>query len=356
MTRPQKPKKRRSSWRARILLMVGTLVISLLLLEVVARWVVPKEIFSFGPVYTTDAEIGYRFKANQSEYAFGAQLATNSFGFRGPEWQLAKTPGTLRIALIGDSFAFGFGVEFDQTYGEQLANRLRALTDRPVEVLNFGVPGFNTVTELAVLRTCAFPFAPDLVLTLLVSNDHESSLLVDADGYLQHSGDTRVESQFTPRRSRWGFLRHSALLTWAKLQWSALQATESSDDEVLTANPAPNDWTAGLIPGPIQELDRERLLVPLLAMQADCSDREIPFVLASFATAQLFRRVVREIVTTTDTRHIDLVRLFPETASWDEMVEKFGLGWDSHPNAEAHGRWAEATASLLIEAQLVAPK
>ena len=67
-------------------------------------------------IYEVDGVAGYRLKPNVSEYAFGAQVDTNSHGRRGPEWSASKSDDSYRVALIGDSLAFGFGVPFEQTW------------------------------------------------------------------------------------------------------------------------------------------------------------------------------------------------------------------------------------------------
>ena len=55
--------------------------------------------------------------------------------------------GALRILLLGDSVAFGFGVADDQTFGNHLEELLATLVPdgapRPV-VMTVGCPGWNT--------------------------------------------------------------------------------------------------------------------------------------------------------------------------------------------------------------------
>ena len=68
----------------------------------------------------------------------------NRDGWRGPDVQLEHPPGTLRIALLGDSFIEAFEVPFDSTVGEVVERRLTALRGSPVEVLNFGNGGYGT--------------------------------------------------------------------------------------------------------------------------------------------------------------------------------------------------------------------
>ncbi len=71
-----------------------------------------------------------------------------------------------RIAVLGDSYVFGHGVEEDETF----AARMREL--RPDwEVLNFGVTGYSTDQELLLLENVVLPLEPNLVLVCLYRND-----------------------------------------------------------------------------------------------------------------------------------------------------------------------------------------
>lgn len=96
----------------------------------------------------------------------------NARGFRGPDFALDKDPDTLRVALIGDSYVWGVGVEVD----DMLDARLRAdlvvrLPGRRLEVLNLGVPGDNLSSHVDLYRE-ATRLAPDVVvLCLTLPND-----------------------------------------------------------------------------------------------------------------------------------------------------------------------------------------
>src|SRR6185312_6778754 len=66
-----------------------------------------------------------------------------SLGFREPEWG-PRQPGVTRVALIGDSYVFGSGVDAGDTLDRALAATLQEIApDRRFEVLNLGVPGDN---------------------------------------------------------------------------------------------------------------------------------------------------------------------------------------------------------------------
>ncbi len=106
----------------------------------------------------------------------GMQVRTNSLGMRGGEPAPAD-PSLFRIAALGDSFTFGFGVAEEETYPavlERILNGSSSARDRRFEVLNLGVVGYNTIDEAVVLEHRALPLDPRVVLLGYVLNDPES--------------------------------------------------------------------------------------------------------------------------------------------------------------------------------------
>src|SRR6185295_13051929 len=89
-------------------------------------------------------------------------VVTSSLGFRGREHAVPKPPGAFRILGLGDSFTFGRHAP-DEVYLELLEARLRA-RGFPVDVINAGVPGYDTAQELGQLRKAGLGLGPDLVL------------------------------------------------------------------------------------------------------------------------------------------------------------------------------------------------
>src|SRR6185312_11095559 len=96
---------------------------------------------------------------------------TNSAGLHDHEYSVAKPPGTFRIVVLGDSVAFGYRVDLDASMTKVLERKLNATGDMRVEVLNFGVPCYNTTQEVAYLNDTALEYAPGLVLLIYVLND-----------------------------------------------------------------------------------------------------------------------------------------------------------------------------------------
>ena len=96
-----------------------------------------------------------------------AFVTINSAGFRDREHSLAKPPDTVRIAVLGDSFAEAVQVPLEKTFWSVLEGELQrrhVFGERQVEVLNFGISGHGTAQQLQVLRHYVWPYEPDLVL------------------------------------------------------------------------------------------------------------------------------------------------------------------------------------------------
>lgn len=101
-----------------------------------------------------------------------AWVHTNSQGFRDREYALAKPSGTYRVLGLGDSLMFGWGVEEGRDYLAVLERRLqREHPERPWEVINAAVPGYNAVMEAASLKARGLAYQPDLLIVGYCGND-----------------------------------------------------------------------------------------------------------------------------------------------------------------------------------------
>ena len=100
-------------------------------------------------------------------------LRTNREGMRSSrEYEREKPPGTFRIVGVGDSGMFGWNVHQGEDYMAVLEGLLNRRNDGTTyEALNFGVPGYNTGQELAMLRDRGLAFEPDVVLVGWCDND-----------------------------------------------------------------------------------------------------------------------------------------------------------------------------------------
>jgi len=91
----------------------------------------------------------------------------NSAGFRDFEYKIDKDPGVTRIAVIGDSIAYGECVEsfgFEETYAKRLEQLLNKEKKKRFEVLNFGVSGYGTTQIFEHFKDKAMKYKPDIVI------------------------------------------------------------------------------------------------------------------------------------------------------------------------------------------------
>ena len=147
------------SWLQNIFLIAVSLCFALLLGEVVARIFFPQDL-RFN-VTQWDEYTGFWHIPNiegitkHRDYLMKVKI--NSKGLRAREYEYVKSANTIRIAVFGDSFTFGEGVQNDETYPAQLeklfkANRSINSQGRKVEVINFGVGKTGTSHQYALYK------------------------------------------------------------------------------------------------------------------------------------------------------------------------------------------------------------
>jgi len=98
---------------------------------------------------------------------FDSPHRINALGFRGPEIDRAKG-AHYRIVALGESTTFGATLEAgDRPWPEILASRIATdlACERPVQVINAGVPGWTLANNLARLVADVWPLAPDAIVS-----------------------------------------------------------------------------------------------------------------------------------------------------------------------------------------------
>lgn len=118
-------------------------------------------------------DVVYEMVPGVDVYFRNKVVRSNSIGMRDREYPVEKPPNTYRIACLGDSVMFGWGVDVDECYAKVLEQWLNDLPQpHPIyEVMNFALPGYNTSIEVALFERKALQFDPDLVLIQFINND-----------------------------------------------------------------------------------------------------------------------------------------------------------------------------------------
>lgn len=162
------------SLKHKLVLLVVAAAVALLGAELAVR------LFDIGPEIAAVWSGNHRLSANPAlryELLPGSpdgESSINSHGMRDREYSVSKVPGVFRIACIGDSIVYGYGVTQDESYCarlEQMLDGVGGAGGVTFEVLNFGVTGYSFTQIMENLRTRVLPFDPDLIHYAYCLND-----------------------------------------------------------------------------------------------------------------------------------------------------------------------------------------
>lgn len=157
----------------RFLTVVGAVAVGLLLAELSLRVVG----FRYLNLYQEDQYLGFSLRPGAQGWwtrEGRAYVKINGDGLRDREHSKSKPPGTLRIAVLGDSYAEALQVEAADAFWAVAEQRLQgcgAFGGKRAEVINFGVSGFSTARELITLRRRVWQYSPDVVVLVVTTGN-----------------------------------------------------------------------------------------------------------------------------------------------------------------------------------------
>lgn len=276
----------------------------------------------------------HRYDAVARRDPWAVECRYNSLHFRGPEIG-PKPPGTLRVAVLGDSFTEGEGVREEDAYPrvlERLLNRGRLR----YEVDNCGRRGAD-FPQLAELFDQVMALDPDVVVYAMVLNDPERSRAFEAR-------QSYVDDWILDRG------RPGAGLEEPPLWSSRLAAFVRDRVDRVRIGRATTRWYREMYGEPNRQgwaRTRERIE----AMNRRCRSRGVEFLLVSwpllvdldhypFAGVS---RTIEAFCLSAGIRRLDLLpalRGRPTRSLWVHPV-------DMHPNEVAHRLAAEALAPVI---------
>jgi hypothetical protein len=123
------------------------------------------------PIYEADPVRVYRLKSNldylHQTSEFTARYLTDETGLRTDGRRatppVGKSNDTFRILSLGPSFAFGWGVNYEDSYIYKIADGLRVPGKR-VELINLGTPSQPISYQLKWLKETGYVYQPDLIV------------------------------------------------------------------------------------------------------------------------------------------------------------------------------------------------
>jgi hypothetical protein len=257
------------------------------------------------------SEIGWRMVPSHT-FEMTVERTTSSYisnaqGFRSPHD--FSQPAAATIALVGDSFTWGWGVDYPQTFAARLEQRLVA-----GRVNDYGMPGFGIDQIWQSTRTQALPVKPALVVVGFIDDDFSRSLypIRPEEGFPKPRFELSG-GELKPQPPRDSLLQHSAV-------WRLV------DDSFLRVRPFGEWWALNT--------------AFFDAMGRDCAQQGVPvvFVRLPQIDGSAFPSLARHF------RHqglayIDLGESSPE--------EDLHYQEDRHLNARGHARVASMVADWI---------
>jgi hypothetical protein len=171
--------------------------------------------------YRPDAQVGWTLRPGTQGWFIkegGSYVRANAAGFRDRDHTLDKPDGVYRIAVLGDEHSEAMQVTLAETWWALLGERLASCGfagAKTIEMLNFGLTGFGTGQEYALLESVAMRYQPDLVLLQFTGgNDAQNNSFALAEEKdrpfyrLDAQGRLRLDDSYA---SEPHFLRHAAL-------------------------------------------------------------------------------------------------------------------------------------------------
>ncbi len=118
-----------------------------------------------------DSFVGWVNKPGVSGFSYGpdnrvSPLKINSRGLRDRDIGYQKPAGVKRIVVLGDSFAWGYGLKTEERFSDILG---RDFPD--TQVINMGVVGYSTDQECTLFEREGIKYGPDLIILLVHDTD-----------------------------------------------------------------------------------------------------------------------------------------------------------------------------------------
>ncbi len=129
-------------------------------------------------------DLPYRLRPGARVELRGRAVTVNESGLRSLPTARPDGDADARILVLGDSVVFGTSVADEDTFSVRLEEELASRSGRHTRVLNAGVPGYNTTSELAFYTLLGGSIRPDQVLLGVSLNDFGETPGLNAFGVM----------------------------------------------------------------------------------------------------------------------------------------------------------------------------
>ena len=300
---------------------------------------------------TTAPGLVYDLIPNHSARLLASQIVTGPEGYRiDPDAAPAVTSApAARIAFVGDSSSFGWGVEYRQSYPEIFRTRIETSLGRPVALRNYSVPGYNSEQELALFLQRIAPDKPDVMFVHHDPNDSDPIGLgfgMTADYLAPEYGDNLLSSALWKLASR-----------ELRIRWNQRAFEYDNKVTVMAGN---------IIGGSLYD----RHLKALESLSAAAKSLNLPVIAILFdgrvaiddhyVDSEIYQVQHRGLQQRLEHMGFLVLDLFPfhqeqlRQLGWKDLTPAWRSPGDAHPNPHGHRMIAEAlTAYVMSQPELL---
>ena len=254
----------------------------------------------------------------------------NAHGLRDRD-RPAKKPGSTRVLVIGDSYTWGYAVAEEEAFPQVAERLLRDRGHEEIEVINGGVPDYNSRQERQLLEQLLPIYQPDAVFLAYVVNDAEppTAMPVPPEEAYRHSRSWFL-TEAADHLNRRVFRRRLLPTTKVNVASSYLEGFETESVKWKDSREAIRQ---------MRDLSR--------AAGASFRVMMMPDFTQEFDDRYAFRAIHDAVTTWGGELNIPTDDLLDHFRGEDH--QQLWVPWDGHPNAEAHRRIAEFLVTRILE-------
>jgi lysophospholipase L1-like esterase len=279
-----------------------------------------------------DPRVGYTLRAGTELDTLGVPFHTDELGLRA---RTAPPPadGARRIAVVGDSVAFGVGVTDAECFAQQLEDALAVATGDPgahrVVCRDVAIEGWNWRNEIAFLRDHLDELRPDIVLLMPIGND-----LSNTEG-IWETGHHRLVPDLESG-DPWLYVNLNQRAQWLLSLQKRVEHGELSLGPAELGATVLNDDLGG------ESTRRHDAMADgIAALASDLAAHGIRFAVLLYEPHPFVLAVVRRLARTAT--GVPVIPLLDEVRPGDRLAT------DPHPNAKTDRVIARWTAQTLVD-------
>jgi hypothetical protein len=160
---------------------------------------------------------------------YNVVIHTNSQGFRcspaHEEYSFDADPNRCRVMLLGPSFAFAWGVNYEDSFAARLAEDLtksKFANGKRIEIVNRGVPGIAPVRNLNWFKHVGVKYQPDLLIQFAYAS------MIPTKPFEVKTENGEVVQQRSLIANAWEMSKRSAIIYYSWLVSTRIQSQKNS--------------------------------------------------------------------------------------------------------------------------------